>query len=257
MRELIKKSIKDSSVEPFARWLVKRSRGINMPFDLVKNEIYDRQAAEVIERVLSSQSNAIDIGCHKGQFLQFFLKHASRGQHFAFEPIPYLAEALQVEFPSVSVHNYALSNESGEAKFYIIPNAPALSGLNARPFLAQDKPRQQIVVPTEKLDTIIPQELKIDLIKIDVEGAEGPVISGAINTIRRNRPYIVLEHGESSSKPFGFLSSDIYDLLVEQCGLELSLLSNWLREGPSLSKQEFLKSRDWYFLAHPKNGCLT
>ena len=251
MRELIKKSIKDARVEPHVRWLVKRSRGIRAPFDLVKNEIYDRQAAEVIERVLKENSNAIDVGCHKGQFLKLFLKHAPRGHHFAFEPIPDLAKMLQAEFPSVEVHNHALSDKSGTASFFIVPDAPALSSLNERAVVAQDKSRQEIEVPTERLDTIIPRELKIDLIKIDVEGAEGLVISGAIDTIRRNNPYIVLEHGGSSSSAFGISSSDIYDLLVERCGLRLSLLKNWLRRGSSLSKREFVANDHWYFLAHP------
>lgn len=251
MRELIKRSIKDTGLEPYARWFVKRTRGIKMPFDLVKNEIFDRQAAEVIDRVLSDDSNAIDVGCHKGQFLELYLEHATHGRHFAFEPIPELAEKLTTKFPSVEVYNLALSNESGEAKFYVIPGSPALSGLNERSFMAQDKPRQEIVVSTARLDSLIPQDVKIDLIKIDVEGAEGLVIAGATDTIKRNRPYIILEHGSQSSLAFGVSSAEIYDLLVEQCGLRISLLKDWLSRGPSLSKRAFLESRSWYFLAHP------
>ena len=251
MWELVKQSIKDKAVEPYARWLIKRSRGIKMPFDLVKNEIYDRQADEVIELVLKSNSNAIDVGCHKGQFLKLFLKYAHQGHHFAFEPIPHLAKILQAEFPSVEVYNYALSNKSGEAAFCVIPEALALSGLNARIFIKPDALRQEILVSTVRLDTVIAQEITIDLIKIDVEGAEGLVIEGAIDTIKRNKPYIIFEHGSASSKPFGFSSGDIYDLLVEQCGLRISLLKDWLYHGPSLSKQEFMEGGDWYFLAHP------
>ena len=69
MKSTIKAMIKDSRVEPYARWLVKRSRGLRMPFDLVKDEIYDRQAFEVMHRILSEESCCVDIGCHKGQFL--------------------------------------------------------------------------------------------------------------------------------------------------------------------------------------------
>ena len=252
MKNLIKKSIKDRKIEPYIRWLVKRSRGIKMPFVLVRNEIYDRQGYEVIGRILKENSNAIDIGCHKGQFLEEFLRHAPLGRHFAFEPIPDLAKLLEKNFPSVQVYNFALSNKSEVAKFYIVPDAPALSGLNSRHFIAPGKLRQEIDISTKPLDAIIPEELQINLIKIDVEGAEGLVIEGAINTIKRNRPFIILEHGRSSSKAFNFSSSDIYDLLVEQCGLKISLLKDWLHQGLPLSKQEFTVSDDWYFLAHPK-----
>ena len=251
MWAMMKQSIKDTQAEPYARWLVKRSRGIRIPFDLVRNEIYDRQAAELIEQVLSEYSNAIDIGCHKGQFLRLFLQHAPKGHHFAFEPIPYMAQALKAEFPSVDVYNHALGNTRGEAVFYVVPDSPALSGLNARTFIAPDKPRQEIVVSVERLDSIIPHDVKIDLIKIDVEGAEGLVIDGAIETIKRNKPYIILEHGSNSSSAFGYTSADIYDLLVEQCGLNISLLKNWLHKGTPMSKQNFINTGHWYFVAHP------
>ncbi len=94
--------IKDGKVEPYARWLVKRSRGLKMPFDLVKDEIYDRQAFEVMNRVLSPESCCVDIGCHKGQFLTVYMGCAPKGTHFAFEPIPYLYEQLCKDFKFAS-----------------------------------------------------------------------------------------------------------------------------------------------------------
>jgi FkbM family methyltransferase len=251
MRELVKQHLKDSSVEPYARWLIKRTRGIKMPFDLVKNEIYDRQAAEVIGCVLKEDSNCIDVGCHQGQFLREFLKHAPNGHHFAFEPIPYLAEQLLAAFPNVEVFPYALSDSAGETSFYVIPDSPTLSGLKTREFLSPDKPRQEIQVRVERLDNLVPPNLKIDLIKIDVEGAEGPVILGALETIKRNRPYIILEHGGESSNAFGYTSGQIYDLLVEQCGLNISLLPHWLHGGKVLTRKEFAEGGEWYYLAHP------
>ena len=250
MRELLKKGIKDSRIEPYVRWFVKRTRGIKMPFDLVKNEIYDRQAAEVIQRVLAPSSNCIDIGCHQGQFLRAFLEHAPQGHHFAFEPIPHLADKLRDSFPNVEVFPYALSDHSGEASFYVIPDSPALSGLSAREFVAPDKTRQEIKVRVERLDNLVPQNMKIDLIKIDVEGAEGLVILGALETIKRNMPLIVLEHGGASSQAFGFSSSQIYDLLVDQCGLKLFLLMDYLHGRSPLTRNGFLESGEWYFLAH-------
>ena len=63
MKAKIKAMIKDGNFEPYARWLVKRSRGLKMPLDLVKDEIYDRQAFEVMSRVLSPESCCVDIGC--------------------------------------------------------------------------------------------------------------------------------------------------------------------------------------------------
>jgi len=252
MKSIIKQMIKDRKAEPYARWLVKRSRGLKMPFDLVKDEIYDRQAFEVMERVLSPDSCCVDVGCHQGQFLAEYMRCAPTGIHFAFEPIPYLFDQLCKDFDSARIYNYALSNASGETSFHILPDKPALSGLNQRVTIRPDLPRQKITVQTKRLDEVIPPDIKIDLIKIDVEGAEGPVISGALETIKKNKPYIVLEHGESSSMLFGVASEEIYDMLVTQCGLRLSLLPDWLSQKQPLTKSDFLSQRGcWYFLAHP------
>jgi FkbM family methyltransferase len=251
MRALIKQSIKDSRVEPYARWLVKRSRGIPMPFDLVKNEIYDRQAFEIIRRVLAPDANCVDVGCHEGSFLEEFLRCAPQGRHFAFEPIPKLAASLQTKFPMVTIFPCALSNSMGETAFYVIPDAPALSGLNRRQFVEPTKPRESINVRVERLDGLIPEGTKIDLLKIDVEGAEGLVIQGALETIRRNKPYIIFEHGRESSMAFGISSAQLYDLLVGECGLRLSFLRTWLRGEGELSKVRFGEPGEWYFLAYP------
>lgn len=52
MKEAIKRWVKHTRLEPPARWLVKRLRGISIPYANVKNEIYDRQALEIIGLVL-------------------------------------------------------------------------------------------------------------------------------------------------------------------------------------------------------------
>ena len=247
----LKAGVSNTRAEPVLRWLVKRSRGIRMPFDLVKNEIYDRQAGEVMRRVLKPSSNCVDIGCHQGQFLREFVRLAPQGRHWAFEPIPHLAEALRREFPSVQVMDAALSDRSGESSFFVLPDAPARSGLHKREFIGNSGARREIRVRTERLDDLVPPATQVDFIKIDVEGAEGPVIKGSLETIRRSRPCIVFEHGRRSSLDFGFAPEQIYDLLATHCGLRVSLLCDWLSGRAPLTKAAFTHNREWYFLAHP------
>jgi FkbM family methyltransferase len=247
----LKARVSDTRAEPVLRWLVKRSRGIRMPFDLVKNEIYDRQAGEVMRRVLKPNSNCVDIGCHQGQFLREFIRLAPQGCHWAFEPIPHLAEALRREFPAVQVMDAALSDRSGQSSFFVLPDRPARSGLHKREFIGNSGARQEIRVRTERLDDLVPSATKIDFMKIDVEGAEGLVISGSLETIRQSRPHIVFEHGRQSSLDFGFAPERIYDLLATHCGLRVSLLCDWLYGRAPLTKGAFTQNREWYFLAHP------
>lgn len=254
MKTLIKALIKDRKIEPVARWLVYKTYGLRISLDLVKDEIYDRQAFEVMNLVLSPESCCVDIGCHKGQFLAEYMRCSPKGTHFAFEPIPHLFDKLRENFSSARIYNYALSASQGEISFFVIPDNPAYSGLNPRETIKKELIREEITVQTERLDAVIPPETKIDFIKIDVEGAEGLVIAGALDTIRRNKPYIVLEHGEASSLMLGTSSDEIYEMLVIQCGLEISLFPDWLSHKKPLTKREFLSVRDcWYFLAHPNN----
>ncbi|MFC1848570.1 FkbM family methyltransferase [candidate division CSSED10-310 bacterium] len=225
---------------------------MSTPSGMDRNEYYDRQAAEVLKQVLSPRSNCIDIGCCEGLYLKLFLKYSPNAQHYAFEPILYYANKLRQAFPNVQVFNLALSDKSGEAPFYVVPSNPGLSSLSSRPLIDPDAVREEVKIRTERLDSIIPPQEKIDLIKIDVEGAEGFVFSGGMDTIRRNKPFIIFEHGGLSSEAFGIMSEEIYDILVEQCGLRISLMKDWMCKKPSMTKKTFIESRNDYFLAYPR-----
>src|SRR5678816_318941 len=83
--------------------------------DLTKNLKYDRLTKEVIAQALKKNSNAIDVGCHKGEILDLILKYAPEGKHFAFEPIPDFYNALKIKYATRSeVFPFALSDKPGE-----------------------------------------------------------------------------------------------------------------------------------------------
>ena len=81
------------------------------------------------------------------------------------------------------------------------------------------------------------------------------VLKGALGTIRKNKPVIVFEHGLGASEYYNTHPEDVYDLLVKECGLNVSLLKAWLRNERSLTKEEFAdhyyRHIDYYFMAHP------
>jgi hypothetical protein len=52
--------IKDTPAEIYIRWAWKRLK-VSIPLDNVRNEIYDRQAFEIMSRVLDGDSNGIDV----------------------------------------------------------------------------------------------------------------------------------------------------------------------------------------------------
>jgi len=257
----LKEMVRGSRVESLARRIYKRlervygvlGKGAYELGDL--NEIYDRQTVKIMERVLSGNSNCIDVGCHKGLVLTEILRLAPGGTHFAFEPIPYLFEDLRRNYPGVQVHEMALSDASGTSAFHYVVSNPGYSGLKQRHYDRPNETLELLQVRTERLDDVLGENARVDFIKVDVEGAELQVFNGGITTIKRNRPVIVFEHGLGAADCYGTRPEQVYDCLSSRCGLKISTLSSWLDGGSPLTRREFKRqfrrAINFYFVAHP------
>src|SRR5215475_9890377 len=192
-----------------------------------------------MSRILTKSSNCIDIGCYKGSFLSHIIHHAPQGHHYAFEPIPSFAGRLRKKFPEVNIIQVALSDISDESTFIHVLSRPGYSGLKKRAYPDLNEKIKTIRVQTERLDNILSLDYKVHFMKVDVEGAELQVFLGAIRTLRKDRPYIMFEHGQGSSEYYGTTPEKVYELLAEQCHLNINTLSNWLEGLSPLGQEEF------------------
>lgn len=228
---------------------------IALRLDITKNLEYDRLTEKIFSTVLKPGSNAIDIGCHKGEILDLFFKYAPEGNHYAFEPLPSFFKNLIEKYKnkSVTVYNFALSNKSGETEFTFVKNNPAYSGFIERDYDNKQVEIEKIKVEMAVLDDIIPRSEPIDLIKIDVEGAELQVLEGAVNTIKRCRPVIVFEHGLGASDYYATTPQDVYEFLHDNCGLNLYTLKNFTGNKVPITlkefKDKFFTRKEYYFVA--------
>ena len=161
---------------------------------------------------LLKDSNAIDVGAHSGTVLSEILRLAPEGRHFAFEPIPALAERLQRDFPGVRVHAAAAAAADGTAQFTVVTGAPALSGLRNR---TPHAPTETISVRLVRLDDVIPEEVPISLLKVDVEGGELAVLQGARSMLQRHRPVITFEHGLGGADLYGTSPEELHAYLAQ------------------------------------------
>lgn len=230
----------------------------SLPVAFTKNQQYDRDTERVLRAVCHEEANCVDVGCHKGEVLELMLKHAPQGQHFGFEPIPDLYEQLTSHFagyPNCHFYQLGLSNVTGETSFNYVLTNPAYSGFVKRKYDKADEVDTLITVHKKPLDQILPPGTHIDLIKIDVEGAELEVLQGAVQTIRQSRPVIIFEHGLGASDCYGTRPEQVYELLASQGNLEVSTMSRWLAGAPGFSAPEFVeqfdKSLNYYFIAYP------
>lgn len=203
----------------------------------LKNDILLKK---IIKRVFKADFNTIDIGCHKGEILEILMQHAPKGMHFAVEPIPYFYNKLKKIFPQVNVLPYALSDKPGVEQFYWIKHNPALSGLHKRKFNESNTDIQTIPVEVKRLDEIIPQNIKIHFIKIDVEGAEMQVLKGASQIIGTHKPFIAFEFGIGGSEYYHTTPVDLFNFF-EQHQYHIFSFENFLLNKKPYTLQEFEK----------------
>lgn len=228
---------------------------IFLKIDITKNIKYDRLTDIILKSNLRKDSNCIDVGCHKGEILEIFLKYSPNGIHYGFEPIPYLFESLLSKFEtSAHVLPFALAEKGGSSKFQLVKNAPAYSGIIKRRYDIPNPEIEEIDVELRPLDEIIPDDLKIDLIKIDVEGGEFGVLKGAFNLIKKNKPLIIFECGLGASDFYGTTPDDIYSFITQNIGMKISTLGDFIKKKKSLSpidfKYYFNTNKEYYFVAH-------
>jgi FkbM family methyltransferase len=215
---------------------------------------YDFQTFDMLKKVLPADANCIDVGAHTADILKKLIKTAPHGKHFAFEPLPWLYKDLQKKYgKKAQVFKLALSDKQGDATFYAFRERPAVSGLKQRAFQGQNYVPEQIKVTVETLDHVIPENLPIHLIKIDVEGAELQVLQGADNILKKYKPIVLFEFGLGGSDLYDSTPQKMYDYLQE-CGLSISILEYYLQEQPPLSRDEFIgqyeKKYNYFFIAY-------
>jgi len=239
------------AAKTFAKALLKRS-----PIALTQNHRYDRQTALILRRALNSNSNCVDVGCHKGEILELMIKHAPQGTHRGFEPIPVLAQKLATRFqsnPQIIIRQVALSNQEGASDFNYVTSNPSYSGLIKRDYDRTGEEDTSIRVKTVRLDDEVPLGTRIDLLKIDVEGGELLVLEGAQRLLAEQRPLVIFEHGLGASEHYGSTPAKIYELL-SHAGLRVSTLSGFLSDGPALTVHQlrllFEQRKEYYFIAH-------
>ncbi len=116
----------------------------------------------------------VDVGANVGYFTRLFSKLVGpEGKVYAFEPDAEAFEFLSfntAHLSNVQIFPYAVSDSEGEARFYHIPRATSSHTL------IPTENAEESVVKTVSLDSLIPEH--IDMIKIDIEGAEDKVFRG-------------------------------------------------------------------------------
>lgn len=157
-----------------------------------------------IRKHVKSDWVTFDIGANFGFYSMLLAKHSPQGEVHSFEPVPWLSERFERNAKlngfegRISKNELAVSNSAGWVDLNI--PAPDESNQGTASLVEKTATRKTIKVRTITLDEYVRTTgvSRLDFIKVDVEGAEHFVIQGAVESIKKFRPFLVVEVNESS-----------------------------------------------------------
>ena len=176
-------------------------------FSLKQGMPWEEHLKGIFEKYITAGSIAIDIGAHIGTHsLTFSRLVGEKGVVYAFEPQAKIFTELVInlylnECKNVKCHHLGLGQDEKEMAIYFPSEKWITENVSYHPFMLNeghgtlaeisDQHKNEEKVKIVRLDDFKLEN--VSFIKIDVEGFENEVINGATETIKRNKPVMVVE----------------------------------------------------------------
>ena len=238
---------------PFARFLTRLLKKNKSIFLFVVENFLgfgERYELKIYRDLLKEGMVVIDIGANVGLYTFEASKLVGNsGKVIAFEPDSYNFEVLSLRLKksgrkNITLVNKALSNISGHTKLFIDPFSPGNHSFSSDNLYSG---KDYIEVPTVRLDDYLKENAieKVDVIKIDVQGAEGLVFEGARGILKNNDLKMLMEfwpHGMAQ------VTSDVEKVMqeLEDIGYTFTILDKKVRDLRVLKAEElFEMSSKW------------
>ena len=157
----------------------------------------------------------VDVGANYGYFTLLWLGGASQNRVLAFEASPANHAALRANLARnqcadhVELLEVAAGKERGTAQFSL-----GDQGQTGWGGITTEKSASETVVPMTTLDETIPANAIVDVLKVDVEGADTWVLQGAEKLLRQRRiRHIYYEQNPTRMKALGVAENEAADFL--------------------------------------------
>ena len=163
---------------------------------------YEPELREIFRAVLTAGGVAVDVGANVGWHTLLMARLVGEsGRVLAAEANPSVRARLHEHLSMNSLRHvevipYAIADDEGTVPFHA-PEADDLGAGDGHMISASGADDRRIIpVEMRTLDTVCAAAkiTRLDLIKIDVEGFEWPVLKGAEETVAKFRPHIVFEY---------------------------------------------------------------
>lgn len=198
--------------------------------------VNDQLACTLMARLCREGETFVDVGAHIGSVIAEVIYHCPTARIIAFEAIPEKSEHLALKFPEVMVHSCALAEVEGETAFYVDLKESGCSSL-----AAGKGENLSIQIKMRRLDAVL-ADSHVDIMKIDVEGAELGVLHGGENLINRCRPIIVFESGPGNV--LGFTKEKMFQWFRER-DYGLFAPNRIAHTGGPMTLESFLDSHEY------------
>ena len=171
----------------------------------------------------------VDAGANIGVYTLLAARATgAAGRVIAFEPDPHTFEILSEnvsrnDLSNVVLVNGALASEPGTMSLYRVPGHPALASLSSSNARSSS---ERVEVEVTTLDSAL-ADLgieRVDVMKLDTQGAEIDILRGARETIERARPTMFVEYWPTGLSGMGHEPDELL-AHFEEWGYEFSLVS--------------------------------
>lgn len=184
---------------------------------IARERQYESYVARELRQLLSPGTTFVDIGANIGYFsLLAAVLINPQGRVIAFEPKPDNCELLRLsiaenDFDNIEVHIKAVADKAGTLSF-----SSGGADSNGRIMNDSEVASQPFPLPTVEavtLDEALGDLDHIDVVKMDIEGAEPRALEGMGEIIKKHRPIIITEFSPELIKvtscvaPESFLAS--------------------------------------------------
>lgn len=171
-------------------------RQLHISFGVLNNN-YDSAEVDLIRKIMPSDGVFFDVGANCGYYsLAVAAKKGFCGKVVAFEPLPPLSHLLERSVAAngwskkIELRRIALGHEPGT-----LPLTDAEFGINAGATRLAIGLSHQTTHRSATVDTLdnAARDLSPDVVKVDIEGAEGLFFHGARETLERDKPSLLFE----------------------------------------------------------------
>lgn len=172
-----------------------------------------------LHRFLKRDMVFIDVGANQGEYTLFAAKRLREGKVLAFEPLPSIRKVLADnislnDFKNIEVFDFGLGNEDKRHTIHDFGNE---NEGTATLFPAGRTVRSTFDILIKPLDQVFPSTglTRLDMIKLDIEGSELNALRGAVQTLNKFRPWILIEISNETYKAAGYTVQDVLQFFRE------------------------------------------